>query len=277
MEKFIKYYTTGEFAKLCGVNKKTLFHYDDIDLLKPEKITENNYRYYSSKQLELFSVISILKDLEMPLKDIKNFLNSRDIDKTIQLFNDEKKLVEDRITHLNRIKKLLDVKLKIIDEAKHSTENITIEDMDEEIILLSDIINDTDDDYDVTTFTDHIKYCFKNNLSYGYPIGSIIKKDDLLINNFLDSESSPPYSYFFTKLPKLKVFDKYSKKPKGLYVVKYHKGYYDSVYDSYIQLLNYINCNNLIIDGNAYEEMLIDEVVTQNINDYVFKISIKIK
>ncbi|WP_374043130.1 MerR family DNA-binding transcriptional regulator [uncultured Clostridium sp.] len=39
MDKFRKYYSTGEFAELCGVNKKTLFHYDDIDLLKPEKIT----------------------------------------------------------------------------------------------------------------------------------------------------------------------------------------------------------------------------------------------
>ena len=27
-----KYFTTGKFAKLCGVNKRTLFHYDDIGL-----------------------------------------------------------------------------------------------------------------------------------------------------------------------------------------------------------------------------------------------------
>nr|WP_243686593.1 MerR family DNA-binding transcriptional regulator [Clostridioides difficile] len=30
------YFTTGEFAKICGINKKTLFHYDDIGLFSPE-------------------------------------------------------------------------------------------------------------------------------------------------------------------------------------------------------------------------------------------------
>ncbi|AHZ14560.1 hypothetical protein V529_05340 [Bacillus velezensis SQR9] len=28
-----KYFTTGEFAKLCHVKKQTLFHYDEIGLL----------------------------------------------------------------------------------------------------------------------------------------------------------------------------------------------------------------------------------------------------
>ena len=48
---FKKYYTTGEFAELCGIKKKTLFHYDDIDLFKPEKVMSNGYRYYSHEQL----------------------------------------------------------------------------------------------------------------------------------------------------------------------------------------------------------------------------------
>ena len=37
MDKFRKYYSTCEFSELCGVNKKILFHYNNIDLLKPEK------------------------------------------------------------------------------------------------------------------------------------------------------------------------------------------------------------------------------------------------
>ena len=42
MSKITKeYFTTGEFANLCGVNKKTLFHYDNIGLFKPKKILEN--------------------------------------------------------------------------------------------------------------------------------------------------------------------------------------------------------------------------------------------
>lgn len=36
------YFTTGQFAKLCKVNKRTLFHYDDIGLLSNHKIAEVN-------------------------------------------------------------------------------------------------------------------------------------------------------------------------------------------------------------------------------------------
>ncbi len=39
-------FTTGEFSKLCGVKKQTLFHYDQIDILKPEYRNEKGYRYY---------------------------------------------------------------------------------------------------------------------------------------------------------------------------------------------------------------------------------------
>ena len=39
-----KLYTTGQFADMCGVKKQTLFHYDDIGILKPVLVEENGYR-----------------------------------------------------------------------------------------------------------------------------------------------------------------------------------------------------------------------------------------
>lgn len=36
MRRNLRYLSTGEFAKLCNIKKHTLFHYDDIGLLKPE-------------------------------------------------------------------------------------------------------------------------------------------------------------------------------------------------------------------------------------------------
>ena len=41
------YLTCGEFAALCEVKKQTLFHYDDIGLLKPEIVNDKGYRFYS--------------------------------------------------------------------------------------------------------------------------------------------------------------------------------------------------------------------------------------
>ena len=51
-----QYFTTGEFAKLWGVKKQTLFHYDEIGIFKPAIKKPNGYRYYSYQQFEVFGV-----------------------------------------------------------------------------------------------------------------------------------------------------------------------------------------------------------------------------
>ena len=61
------YFTTGEFAKLVGVTKHTLFYYDKIGIFSPEIKLDNDYRYYSVFRIEVFYVISTLKDEKPPM------------------------------------------------------------------------------------------------------------------------------------------------------------------------------------------------------------------
>ena len=58
-----RYLTTGEFARIAGVKKHTLFHYDEIGLFRPEVTLENGYRCYTFAQLDEFDVISMLREL----------------------------------------------------------------------------------------------------------------------------------------------------------------------------------------------------------------------
>ena len=51
------YFTTGEFARILGVGKHTLFHYDEIGLFSPAIKEENGYRYYFVWQMDTFEVI----------------------------------------------------------------------------------------------------------------------------------------------------------------------------------------------------------------------------
>ncbi len=44
------FYPSGEFAKLAGVNKRTLHYYNDIGLFCPQIVGENGYHYYSCFQ-----------------------------------------------------------------------------------------------------------------------------------------------------------------------------------------------------------------------------------
>lgn len=72
-----QYFTTSEFAKVCGVTKHTLFHYDDIGILKPEIVKENGYRYYSYKQFYTFDIIAVLKGTGTPLNEIKEYIQDQ--------------------------------------------------------------------------------------------------------------------------------------------------------------------------------------------------------
>ena len=98
------YFTTGEFAKLCKVKKQTLFHYDDIGIFSPEIKSENGYRYYAYNQLEVFGVISILKEMDMPLKAIKKYLDNRSPKDLIDLLNKQVDEIDKHENHTNFIK-----------------------------------------------------------------------------------------------------------------------------------------------------------------------------
>lgn len=73
-------YTTGEFAKLCGVSKDTLFLYDELGVLKPTIVKKNGYRYYSIRQLFLFNQIISLNESGIPLQEIQALFDDRERD-----------------------------------------------------------------------------------------------------------------------------------------------------------------------------------------------------
>ena len=61
-------------------NKRTLFHYDEIGLFSPALTDEKGYRYYSENQCDVFFTITCLKELGMPLKKIKDYIDNRSPD-----------------------------------------------------------------------------------------------------------------------------------------------------------------------------------------------------
>ena len=76
-----EYLSAGRFAALVGTTKETLFHYDEIGLFVPKRRGTNGYRYYAMDQIETFDVIGMLRELGMPLAEIRNYLEQRSPEK----------------------------------------------------------------------------------------------------------------------------------------------------------------------------------------------------
>ena len=63
--------TVNEVSKLTGVSIRTLQYYDRIGLLMPAAYTESGYRMYDDTSLERLQHILLFKELQFPLKEIK--------------------------------------------------------------------------------------------------------------------------------------------------------------------------------------------------------------
>ena len=67
----------GDFSRLGQVTVKTLHHYDELGLLRPNHIDAfSNYRYYTLEQLPHLHRIVALKELGFSLKQISLLLDS---------------------------------------------------------------------------------------------------------------------------------------------------------------------------------------------------------
>ena len=73
--------TVHEVSKLAGVSIRTLQYYDKIGLLHPTGHTNAGYRLYDDTDLERLQHILLFRELEFPLKDIKDIMNSSDFDR----------------------------------------------------------------------------------------------------------------------------------------------------------------------------------------------------
>ncbi|MBD1380744.1 MerR family transcriptional regulator [Metabacillus arenae] len=84
-----------EVADLVGISVRTLHHYDEIELLTP-KTTEAGYRLYTKEDLEKLQQILFFKELDFPLKKIKEIIESPSFDRQDALETQRKMLVEKR-------------------------------------------------------------------------------------------------------------------------------------------------------------------------------------
>lgn len=101
-----------KFAKLTGVSVRTLHFYDEIGLLKPFSVDEQNgYRFYNECSLTRMQEILFYRELDFPLKEIRMILSSPDYDKTKAL-TEQKHLLTLKKERLERLISALDGAMK---------------------------------------------------------------------------------------------------------------------------------------------------------------------
>ena len=116
-------YSSGNFAKLCGITKETLRFYNKNNLLLPCKITENGYKYYCNDQFGYFYFIKMLQKSGTTIKEIQELLVNENITQSEILKHclNRHKLLTSRIAHYYKMTKaILDIRENLPHEASKS-------------------------------------------------------------------------------------------------------------------------------------------------------------
>ena len=276
MQKFsVPCIKTGDFAKLCNTNKRTLIHYDEIGLFSPAYTDEKGYRYYSENQCDTFFTITCLKEIGMPLKEIKQYIDHKNPEDLQTLLLQQQQKVEADFARLHRIRQVIDTKLQLIHAGEHlqfsdSVSAVSLEDFLEEYLIVSPPLHTSDHEKIFSAIYQHIAYCNHNLLNAGHPYGAMLATEELLQGH------QDVYAHFFTKVIQPPTVHPWMSKPAGTYAVIYLKGDYYEADQAFETLLDYIQENNLTPGIYCYKEAVLDEMAVENETQLVTRISIPV-
>ncbi|WP_449540382.1 MerR family DNA-binding transcriptional regulator [Ferdinandcohnia sp. Marseille-Q9671] len=266
-----KYLTTGEFAKLCKVNKQTLFYYDQIGLLSPIYKNEKGYRFYIINQIELFFVIDLLKELDMSLHDIQQYTKNKSPESFLALMYQKKEEIVKKRQEIEMKEKLVETKIALMEEASQlDFHQITLEHFPAATLYLSRNIENITNEEFVEVISEFISELNELQLDTGYPIGSITKRERILKGEY------SKYSYLYIEQPHPKEGYPYFQAVKGDFLIGYHIGDEKTIHTTYERLFTELERLDLGLGEYVFEEYIYDTVVKNQKEQYVTKIMLQV-
>lgn len=266
IKKKERYLTTGEFAGLTGVTKHTLFHYDAIGLLCPEVKLDNGYRYYTFSQLDIFEIIYTLKELNMPLQEIKEYVDGRTPESLLRLFKKESRIIEERMRKLRQMQRWMEEKTNCIRAGiAASPEEISVRHEEKMYMVLSGIESSDEMGWSIEV-GNFLDYCEEHGVRSSHGIGFRQNLSDIMAGSYDNYRTL--YQLLRVKPKKVAC----EVRPEGEYVTAYHKGKWQDIGTAYRRLVDYATENGLKLSEHFYEDYLLDGLAVQQEEDFLTKI-----
>lgn len=271
--------TTGEFAKLCGTTKETLFHYDKIGILKPANLGENRYRYYTPAQFFDYDLIQMMKYTGSSLSDIKWYFSHYNTAYFLEMFRKKQEEITRKRQELEEISRFLSDTIKMTENALGDVyDKPDVKYEEEELLLVTQIIPPEGENIHSVArrMGEHMKKCEKFGLKNRAVFGSIISKSNIL-------SGCQEENAYFSRIPEgTKWSEKLGSenlriKPAGYYAEVNHKGDYSTFGQGLKCLIDYIEKEELEIIGDGYTYDMISYLAGGEGDTYVVKIMIPIR
>lgn len=270
MNRQNKLLTIGQFAAMHGINKKTLMWYDEIGLFRPASVNpENGYRYYDYHQSPVLETILLLRDLDVSIHEIQDFMKDRSAGNLKQLLEEKMADLDKQIAHLQAVRTTLSAHRQNMDTLlTMDLSEISVVEREERCLVTVEIDRGTSFEREVeliTAETEKYQLGRLHKASYG----SMISVSSLLSGRYDD------YSRLFIEIPFLSYRAGLHMAPGGKYLRAFCKGEWDRLPKRYQEIFDYAREHGLTPYGYSYE-MGINENVIERIEDYIVQIEIPI-
>lgn len=271
-----EFYSIGEVSKICNLSKKTLRYYDEMGVLCPDKVSdENNYRYYSRRTMLSVPMIRYYKQTGFKLEEMKEFLEGTGA--TYVVFE---KHFRDKINELRDLQSELDLKLTsirdwydLILEAQMVLQN-NVHEVSIKYIEASHLCY-LDQDFEYDYMDSIINIEFTNYIS---SINNAIT-GPVIINypNFKDKMSK--------ECSKMRILQKTILKCNEHEIIDfggcmamscYHIGPHETINNTYKKMCDWAVANGYKCAQDSYERYVTDYWTTRNTEKFVTEILIKV-
>lgn len=268
---------TGEFARIVGVNKRTLHYYDEQGIFKPDHVAENGYRSYSFRQFYPFYLLRMLRGMGLELSEIKEYMEHRSPERLDELLGEQQAWLKQEQAKIRR-------QLRIVENQRHLLElaRTVICGRVEELELPATRLvlsrntrrQAAADDWPMVEqiATEHERQVTELQISAGLGVGAMVAARD-----FCQPGQEGIISHFFTIIngPYRTVERAYRHtRPAGTYLVTYFQGDYDDTAKAYALLRQYIKEQGCKVGAFSYEESILENMSMSDSRGFITRIAV---
>lgn len=270
-------YSIGKVAKLCHISIKTLRYYDEIDVLKPAFVNEQNgYRYYTNHEIHKIALIKYYKELGFKLDHIKELIKHYELNTLDRYFEQELLRIEQEIEEAQRKYFAIKEWKSLVQQGRQlkgnlSQEQFTIQTMPSYTTVKFTYNNETDDlviDNGFVYSNAFVEFCQRHNY---YTYGPFILRHPNLTRRLVDKMQ--PVECFSEVYAVEKCAKDHIATIGDIKALTYiHKGDYKELPDVYEQMQQFAREHHLQLRGDSYERYIIDSWSTLSQSEYLTEV-----
>ena len=269
-----EFYSIGQVSKIANLSTKALRYYDKIGLIQPDKVEDNQYRFYSMPTLLSVPVIKYYKQMGFKLEEMRSLIEG-------STYNVLEKVFSDKIKQIKIEERELFIKYKSVKDWH-------------ELILEADGVIENNITNVFVKFLNTEEFTFlEQEFDYDYN-SSIV---NIEFTNFVEEKGTavtgPVMLYFPSYKDKINntaknvkivqrtfenVGEENSIKLGGSMVIScYHIGSHESINQTYDKIIKWANEGNHKLGDYCVERYVTDYWTTKNTNNFVTEIMIEMR